>query len=273
MFHQEKSPQKRREGLTGACGGCFGAFGEGGFDVVAVGEGDYFELDLFRAGGFAFADIGAVGETFGVHLLDHGEGTAIAFYLALRQVTEVRDFCAYEEGGSGVGASSYAGSATDTGRRIHGEISILLLDGNGVAIGGAAGRNGDKTTSGDDSIERAAVYGQVLYNGKCFSAPGFEINLVAVFEVAHVKLANGRSLEATMSFAVDHHAAHAANAFATIVIESDGIFALLDEGFVDDVEHFEERHVLADIGRVVADHAAFLLRVLLTPDVESEFHL
>ena len=52
------------------CG--FGAVGERGFDVVAVGAGDYLQLDFFRASCLAFADIGAVSEALYVHLLNHG---------------------------------------------------------------------------------------------------------------------------------------------------------------------------------------------------------
>ena len=47
-----------------------------------------------------------------------------------------------------------------------------------------------------------------------------------------------------MRVAVDHHAAHAADAFAAIVVEGDRLLALLDQALVDDVEHLEERHVL-----------------------------
>ena len=123
-----------------------------------------------------------------------------------------------------------------------------FLYGNGVAVGGAAGGNGDEAASGDDAIEGAAVDDEILDDGESFGAPGLEINFVAVFEVAHVKLANGGALESAMGFAVDHHAAHAADAFAAIVIESDGIFTLFDQAFVEDVEHFEEGHVLVDVG-------------------------
>ena len=52
------------------CG--FGAVSEGGFDVVTVGAGDYFQLDFFRASRLAFADVGAVSEALYVHLLNHG---------------------------------------------------------------------------------------------------------------------------------------------------------------------------------------------------------
>ena len=213
-----------------------------------VGAGDDFELDFFGAGGFAFADVGAIGETFDVHLLDHGEGAAVAFDLALRQMAEMRNFGADKESGGGVGAGGYASAATDAGGGVHGQVGVRLRDGNGVAVGGAAGGNGDEAASGDDAVEGAAVDGEILDDGKGFGAPGLEIDLVAILEVAHVKLADGGALEAAVGFAVDHKAAHAADAFAAIVVEGDGVFALGDEGFVEDVEHFEERHMLVDVG-------------------------
>ncbi len=83
--------------------------------------------------------------------------------------------------------------------------------------------------------------------GKRLGAPWLQINLVAIFEMTHVKLANRGAFEAAMGFAVDHHAAHAADAFAAIVVESDGIFALGDQALVDNIEHFEERHVFVDV--------------------------
>ena len=50
--------------------------------------------------------------------------------------------------------------------------------------------------------------------------------------------------------AVDHAAAHAADAFAAIVVEGDRLFALGDQVLVQHVEHFEERHVSADVRRL-----------------------
>jgi len=46
-----------------------------------------------------------------------------------------------------------------------------------------------------------------------------------------------------------------------------------DEGLVEDVEHFKEGHVFVDVGDVIADHAAGVLRVFLSPDVKCEFHI
>ena len=47
------------------------------------------------------------------------------------------------------------------------------------------------------------------------------MDFVTVFEVSHVKLADGGALEPAVS-SVDHHAARAADAFTAIVVESDG---------------------------------------------------
>ncbi len=119
----------------------------------------------------------------------------------------------------------------------------------------------------------AAVDHEILDDGERFGAPGLQVNLVAILEMAHVQLANGCALEPAVGFAVDHEAAHAANAFAAIVIESDGIFALGNKAFVDNVEHLEEGHVLVDVGSIVTDHAALILGILLAPDVKNKFHL
>src|SRR5208282_3623216 len=169
-----------------------------------VGAGDDFKLDVFGAGSFAFADVGAVGEAFDVHLLHHGEGAAVAFNLALRQMAEMGDFGADEESCGGVGAGCYAGAATDAGGGVHGEVGVLLRYGDSVAVGGAAGGNGNESAGGDDAVERAAVYGEIFDDGEGFGAPRLEVDFVAVLEVAHVKLADGGAREAAVGFAVDH---------------------------------------------------------------------
>src|ERR1035437_7826733 len=59
--------------------------------VVAVHAGDVFHADFLRAGGFALVLVGAIAESFGVHLSDHGEHAFVAFRLALREQGEVAD--------------------------------------------------------------------------------------------------------------------------------------------------------------------------------------
>ena len=92
-------------------------------------------------------------------------------------------------------------------------------------------------------------------------------------EAAHVELAGGRPVARAVRPAVDDDAAGAADALAAVVVEGDRVLALLDQALVDDVEHLEERHVRADVGRLVGDEAARRLRVLLPPDLERDLHL
>ena len=47
----------------------------------------------------------------------------------------------------------------------------------------------------------------------------------------------------------------AADAFAAVVLERDRLFALLDQVFVEHVEHLQERHVRVDVVDLVAHHA------------------
>jgi hypothetical protein len=72
--------------------------------------------------------------------------------------------------------------------------------------------------------------------------------------------------------AVDDHRAHAADAFAAVVIEGDGLLAAVDEVVVEDVEHLQEGGVLADALDLVLDHLARGARALLAPDMEGEVH-
>ena len=121
--------------------------------------------------------------------------------------------------------------------------------GTGMALpsGALPVRDGDVAAGRDDAVEGAAVDHQILDDREGFGAPGLEVELVAVLEVAHVQLADGGAALGAVGDAVDHEAAGAADAFAAIVLEGDGVFAVGDEAFVDDVEHLEERHVGIDV--------------------------
>ena len=137
--------------------------------------------------------------------------------------------------------------------------------GKALPSGGAAGVDGNKAAGLDDTIKGAAVGDQIFQDGKGLRPPGFDGDGVAVLEFAHVQLTGGGAFGA-VGHAADHHGAGAANAFATIGVEGDGVFALGDEAFVDDVEHFQERHVFEDIVGLVGDHFAFGGGIFLPPN-------
>jgi len=87
-----------------------------------------------------------------------------------------------------------------------------------------------------------------------------------------VQLAEAGAVLGAVGLAIDHHAAHTADPFPAVVVEGDGLLALLQQVFIDHVEHFEERHVLADVRGLELNHSALVVRVLLPPDIEGEVH-
>ena len=119
--------------------------------------------------------------------------------------------------------------------------AIGLGIGVSVRLRGAAGRDRDEAAGLDDAVEGAAVDHQVLDHREGLGAPGLEVELVAVLEVAHVELADGGAGLRPVRLAVDHEAAGAADPLAAVVLEGDRLLAALGELLVEDVEHLEER--------------------------------
>ena len=62
----------------------------------------------------------------------------------------------------------------------------------------------------------------------------------------------------------------AADALAAVVLEGDRLLAEVDEPVVEDVEHLEERHLVADAGHVVGLQLAGRVRPGLAPDLQRE---
>ncbi len=181
------------------------------------------------------------------------------------------DFCGYEEHGGSVGAGSNAGAASYAGCCIEGLVGDGFGYGDGIGLGGGAGVDADVAAGLHDAFEGGAVDHEVFDDGKGSGAEGFDPDGIAVLEMAHVELAGGRAGKGAVGFAVDDHATGAADAFAAIVVEGDGVFFLSYEAFVEDVEHFEEGHVLVGID-FVGFEVSFILCVFLSPDFECQFH-
>jgi hypothetical protein len=72
--------------------------------------------------------------------------------------------------------------------------------------------------------------------------------------------------------AIDHQAAHAADAFSAVAVEGDGILALESQPLVQHIQHLQERHVLGDVVDLVNGHLAFGTRARLAPDPKSHIH-
>jgi hypothetical protein len=72
--------------------------------------------------------------------------------------------------------------------------------------------------------------------------------------------------------AVDHAGTGPADAFATVAVEGDRIFAAGDQILVDDVEHLQKGHVRRNVLGFVGDEAAAVVRTRLAPDLQGEVH-
>ena len=134
---------------------------------------------------------------------------------------------AYKEHGRGVFAGSDAGSATDAGSGVKGSVGVVLLDGCSVGVRQVAhGIHRNESASLNNSVKRTAVHHQVAHHREGLGSPWLYRNSVAVFELAHVKLAGGHPAVWTVGLAVDEHGAHSANSFAAVVVKNDGLGAL-----------------------------------------------
>jgi len=129
---------------------------------------------------------------------------------------------------------------------------------------------GDEATGRLHAVERAAVDDEVLDHRERVGAPRLDVDLVAVLEQPHVQLARGGRALAAVRAPVDHQRAHAADALAAVVIERDGLLALVGELLVEDVEHLEERRVRGHVRDLVGHELAGGLAIRLAPDMKRE---
>ena len=139
-----------------------------------------------------------------------------------------------------VGTLRDARAAFDAFRGIHRIFLDDLGNRNRVGFRGAAGVDGDEAAGLNDFVEGTAIDDQILDHREGTRAPRFDPDRVAILEMPHVQLTGRRSAERPVRDAVDHHAARSADAFAAVVLEVNRFLALLDEPFVDHVEHLQE---------------------------------
>src|SRR5208337_1764694 len=108
---------------------------------------------------------------------------------------------------------------------------------------------------------------QVPDHRESAAAKGLDINRVTVLEMAHVELAHGCLLSRPVRDAVHYLAAGAADAFTAVAVEGDGLPVCFHQTLVHDVEHLEERHVGADVPRLIPLKPAVVPGPLLAPNV------
>src|SRR4051812_19863160 len=83
-----------------------------------------------------------------------------------------------------------------------------------------------------------------------------------------MQLAGGGPGHRSMRHAIDHQTTRTADPLTTVMVEGNGHLSPLDEALVDNVEHFQERHVRADVRGIVLHHTPGHIRSGLAPYLE-----
>jgi hypothetical protein len=146
------------------------------------------------------------------------------------------------------------------------EISNGLRNRKSVGIGSGAAAFSNKPAGLNDAIESTSVNGQVAHDRKRRDTKWLDRDHVTIVKVSHVELAGGAPAWA-MRDAVNGKAARAADALATIVVESNWLCVLLNEGLVDDVEHLKKGSIRGNIKSRIDFETTAFLRAILTPNL------
>jgi hypothetical protein len=170
-------------------------------------------------------------------------------------------------------AGGDARAAADARGGVHRLLGHVFGNQDRVAVLRAADVDGAVAARGDDAIESAPIDDEILHDGEGLRPPRLDGDGVAVLEPAHVELTDRGAAIGSVRHAVDDEAAHPANAFATVGVERDGVLALFRQPFVDDVEHFEKRHVGRHVLRGVIDQASGGGGTALPPDSQIQSHI
>ena len=172
-------------------------------------------------------------------MVNHVAHAVGGFHLALRKQGELAHLGAHKEHCRCVFAGGDAGSATDAGGGVKGSVGVVLFDGYRVGVGQVAhGIHRNESAGLNNSVKGTAVHHQVAHHREGLGPPWLNRNSVAVFELAHMKLAGSHPAVWTVGLAVDEHGAHSANSFAAVVVKNYGLGALRNELLVEHVHHF-----------------------------------
>ena len=130
--------------------------------VFAIQFRDETCADLGRANGFAFVGVGAIAETFRVHLPAPFSDARERSGCALRQKGQMRNLRRGEKHRGSVRARRRTGAAANAGCCFHRQIGVMFRHRNRVRFRGGTGAGGDETAGLHDAIERAAIDDQIL---------------------------------------------------------------------------------------------------------------
>ena len=72
---------------------------------------------------------------------------------------------------------------------------------------------------------------------------------------------------------VDVQRAHTTDTFAAVMVEYDRFTAIVNDLFIQDIQHFEERSIARDIFHLICFKSTFCFRAFLTPYLQCETYI
>ena len=188
--------------------------------------------------------------------------------MTLWQQSQMTDFSTDKQHGAGIFASRHTSTTADARSSIHGHVGMVFWDGDGVGIGHTARGGADVTSCLDDLVEGGTVHHKVADDGEGLGAPRLNPNVVVILELAHVELAGSDAVVVAMRTTIDIESAHAADALAAVVVETYRMRdVVVDEPFVQDVEHLKERALCRDVVDRVGLEMTFGAGIFLSPNM------
>jgi hypothetical protein len=236
---------------------------ERGGEMLAVHPRDDPEVDALGTRGLALAVERAGAEALDVRRGHQRPGAARALGLALGQEPEVGELRPHEQRGRSVGAGRDAGAAPDARRGIERPLGDVAADGHGIGLGRAARPHRDVAPGPHDAVQSAPVHDQIAHDREDARLHRLEPDRGALAERPQRDLTGGRPRQRPVRAPIHHDAAGPANALAAVAVEGHGRLAERDQPLVEPVERFEQRHLGADVVKLVANEAAGGPRVVL----------
>ena len=87
-----------------------------------------------------------------------------------------------------------------------------------------------------------------------------------------MKLAQSGFLFRSMGMAVDYSSAHTTDTFTAIMVKGNGFLTFPCQTFVENIQHFQKRHVCGNWTACIGFQAAGSVRPFLAPDLKSQFY-
>jgi hypothetical protein len=164
----------------------------------------------------AFVNVCAISETFVIHCANHVQDTATAFWLALAQECEMRNFCARKQHRGSIWTGCHTSAATDASCCFHCNVGIVFGYRDRVRFRRRTYAGGNETPGLHNPIERTTIDYQIFDNGERSRAKRLDYDCRSVTKPSHVKLAGCNRMIGTVCFAINAQAANAAYTFTTI---------------------------------------------------------